>query len=63
MNHYVIEFLNSYGHVIHNIYIDCKTDKTAIQKAKREKAKEGIIYPDTAWIEIINLDTKKRIYV
>lgn len=59
MYHFIIEFMNSYGHVINSFYYDCKTEKAAIAKAKKEK---GIMYPDCSWIEIINLDTKKRIY-
>ena len=58
MYHYVIEFINNYGHVIGSIYCDYKTDKAAVQKAKKEK----FLYPDSSWIEVINLDTRKRIY-
>ena len=62
MLHYEIQFINTYGHIIYSVFVDCKTDKQAIAKAKREKKTTGIIYPDTAWIEILCFETKKRIY-
>lgn len=58
-NKFEVEFLNSYGHVIYSFCYECKTEKQAITKAKKEKKE---LYPDCAWIEILNLNTMKRIY-
>ena len=57
MYNYDIQFVNDYGHIVKDIFCECKTDKAAIAKAKKEK----IYYPD-CHIEIINMDTRKRIY-
>jgi hypothetical protein len=57
MYSYNIMYVNSYGHIIANIFTGCKTDKAAITKAKQYKS----LYPE-CHIEIINLDTRKRIY-
>ena len=52
-----IQFVNSYGHVVKDIFYKAKTEKAAITKAKKEK----FCYPE-CYIEIINMDTMKRIY-
>lgn len=54
-----IEFINSYGHIIYSYRIENKAEKQVIQAAKKKKKD---LYPDAAWIEIINLETLKRIY-
>ena len=53
-----IELINSYGHIVYSFVYKCKTEKQAITKAKKER----FFYPETAWIEIINTETRKRIY-
>lgn len=58
MSKYEIEYINSCGHIIHNFIIETKTEKQAIQAAKKGR----FLYPDCAWIEIINLNEYKRIY-
>ena len=60
MFHYEIEFINSYGYIINSFSIQCKTEKQAISAAKKEKITG--LYPEIAWIEIVCLETKKRIY-
>ena len=54
-----IEFIDSYGHIIHYFRMENKTEKQAIRKAKQVKKD---MYPECAWIEIINTETLKRIY-
>ena len=59
MFNFEIEFLNKYGHIIKSFYIENCTEKQAIRKAKKEKTD---LYPDCAWSEILNLNTRKKIY-
>lgn len=54
-----IELLNSCGHVLKTIYLENKTERAAVIRAKKEKK----LFPDMAWIEILNLDTMKRTYI
>ena len=57
MNKYEICFVNNYGHIIKSIFNEFKTENQAIMLAKKEK----FMYPE-CYIEILNLDTGKRIY-
>lgn len=58
MKKYEIQYINSCGHIVHNFIVETKTEKQAIQAAKKDR----FIYPDCAWIEIICLTKYKRIY-
>lgn len=58
MLRFEIEFVNNYGHIVKSFMYECKTEKQAINKAKKEK---NIMYPE-CHIEIICFDSLKRIY-
>ena len=57
MDKYEICFVNNYGHIVKRIFNEFRTEKQAITLANSEKS----MYPD-CYIEILNLDTRKRIY-
>lgn len=57
MLHFEIEYVNDYGHIVKNIQYECKTEKQAIWKARKEKD----LFPE-CHIEIICFDSLKRIY-
>jgi hypothetical protein len=54
---YIIQYVNNYGHIVKDIYTESSSEKQVIEKAKQEK----LYYPE-CYIEILNLDTRKRIY-
>ena len=58
MLYYVIEFINSYGHIIKRINI--AENKSLIQ-VKRQAKKEKFLYPE-CYIEILDMINRKRIY-
>lgn len=58
MKKFEIELINNYGHVVKSFIYECKTEKQAITKAKKEKT----FYPEVAWTEVICFDTGKRAY-
>ena len=54
---FIIEYVNNYGHVVHSIKLEKKTERQAIITANKNK----FYYPE-CYIEILNLNTLKRIY-